>query len=108
MINNSLDTKCVWRIFFLFCKVLVFCGSLLYNFIGDNMKKVFFLVLMIILVTGCSFKDLFVRENKKIEYLSGKHNIEMKVKDYGIIELELDADTAPITVTNFMPTNHTT
>ena len=26
----------------------------------------------------------------------------MKVKDYGIIKLELDADTAPITVTNFI------
>ena len=26
----------------------------------------------------------------------------MKIKDYGIINLELDADTAPITVTNFI------
>lgn len=57
---------------------------------------------MVVLVTGCSLKNMFVRENKAIEYLSGKHNIEIKVKDYGIIKVELDADTAPITVTNFI------
>lgn len=39
-------------------------------------------------------------ENK--EYLSGKHNVEIEVKDLGVISLELDADIAPITVTNFI------
>jgi len=34
--------------------------------------------------------------------LKGKHNIEISFKDYGIMKLELDADTAPITVTNFI------
>lgn len=34
--------------------------------------------------------------------LSGKHNVEIVVKDYGTIRLELDADVAPITVTNFI------
>lgn len=34
--------------------------------------------------------------------LSGKYNAEIKVKDYGTIKLELDADTAPRTVTNFV------
>ena len=34
--------------------------------------------------------------------LSGKHHAEIKVKDMGVIKLELDADTAPITVTNFV------
>ena len=34
--------------------------------------------------------------------LKGKHNIEISIKDYGKIKLELDADTAPITVTNFI------
>ena len=33
---------------------------------------------------------------------SGKHHVEIKVKDYGVIRLELDADMAPITVTNFL------
>lgn len=34
--------------------------------------------------------------------LSGKHYVEIVVKDYGSIKLELDADVAPITVTNFI------
>ena len=34
--------------------------------------------------------------------LSGKHYAVITVKDYGEISLELDADTAPITVTNFV------
>lgn len=33
--------------------------------------------------------------------LSGKHHVKITVKDYGTIEVELDADQAPITVTNF-------
>lgn len=36
------------------------------------------------------------------ETLTGKINVEMDVQDYGVIKLELDADTAPITVTNFV------
>ena len=40
--------------------------------------------------------------NNKDNLLSGKHYVEMTVKDYGDIILELDADTAPITVTNFI------
>lgn len=34
--------------------------------------------------------------------LSGKHHAEINIKDYGTIEVELDADTAPISVTNFV------
>lgn len=34
--------------------------------------------------------------------LSGKHHVEMTIKDYGTITLELDADQAPLTVTNFV------
>lgn len=34
--------------------------------------------------------------------LSGKINAAIDIKDYGKISLELDADTAPITVTNFV------
>lgn len=36
------------------------------------------------------------------ETLSGIHHAEIEIKDYGIISLELDADTAPISVTNFV------
>lgn len=36
------------------------------------------------------------------ELLSGLHHAEIQVKDYGTIAVELDADAAPITVTNFV------
>lgn len=32
----------------------------------------------------------------------GMHNIEITIKDYGTVKLELDGDTAPITVANFI------
>ena len=34
--------------------------------------------------------------------LSGKHHVAIEVNSYGTIEAELDADTAPVTVTNFI------
>lgn len=36
------------------------------------------------------------------ELLKGTHHAELTIKDYGTIEMELDADTAPVTVTNFV------
>lgn len=38
----------------------------------------------------------------KEELLTGLHHITIDVQDYGTITLELDADEAPISVTNFM------
>lgn len=67
------------------------------------MKRIFKLIIIscfIILITGC--KDIFTKENKVINYLSGKYNVEMSIKNYGKVYIELDADKAPITVTNFM------
>ena len=34
--------------------------------------------------------------------LSGKHNVEIEIENYGTIALTLDADLAPVTVTNFL------
>lgn len=34
-------------------------------------------------------------------FSSGTHHAEIKVQDYGTIKVELDADTAPLTVANF-------
>ena len=34
--------------------------------------------------------------------LTGIHHADISIRDYGDIEVELDADTAPITVTNFV------
>lgn len=36
------------------------------------------------------------------DLLSGLHHVEIEIADYGTIALELDADTAPISVTNFV------
>ncbi len=36
------------------------------------------------------------------ELLSGKHYVNIIIKDHGTIKVELDADAAPITVTNFV------
>lgn len=35
------------------------------------------------------------------DYSSGTHHAEITIKNYGTLKLELDADTAPITVANF-------
>lgn len=67
------------------------------------MKRLFKLIIVscfIILITGC--KDIFTKENEVINYLSGKYNVEMSIKNYGKVYIELNADKAPITVTNFM------
>lgn len=42
------------------------------------------------------------QESGQDELLSGKHHIRINMKDLGTIEVELDADQAPITVTNFV------
>ena len=61
-------------------------------------KKILFVTLLVLLLTGCSL----TYENIHPTYLEGKHYVEMKIKNYGTLEMELDADVAPITVTNFM------
>ena len=59
------------------------------------MKKLIIIILGIFLfTTGCTNDDK--------NYLSGKVNVEIDIVDYGVIALELDADVAPITVTNFV------
>lgn len=65
------------------------------------MKKkiaVFLTMIGIIFFAGGCGND----KNGDEELLSGKYNVEMKIKDMGSIKLELDADSAPITVTNFI------
>jgi len=59
------------------------------------MKKIGLLLILILFsisLVGCESDGM----------LKGKHYVEITVKDYGKIKLELDADVAPITVTNFI------
>ena len=41
------------------------------------------------------------KEEENNMYKTGKHHAKIEIKNYGTIELELDADIAPITVSNF-------
>ncbi|MDE6312467.1 MAG: peptidylprolyl isomerase [Lachnospiraceae bacterium] len=41
-------------------------------------------------------------DNDSADTLTGKVHAEIDIQDYGVIQLELDADTAPITVNNFV------
>lgn len=64
------------------------------------MKKLKSLVIMftlLVLLAGCGKE-----KEDKMENVSGTVNVTIDVKDYGKIKLELDGDTAPITVTNFV------
>lgn len=63
------------------------------------MKKLVAVLLSVIccmsLLTSCSSQS-------NITYMTGLHHVEIEVAKYGTIKVELDADKAPITVTNFI------
>lgn len=47
-------------------------------------------------------EDTKAASEEDTELLTGLHHVTIDVQDYGTISLELDADTAPISVTNFI------
>ena len=63
--------------------------------------KVFFVLLTVVSLAGCSSSKT-TGKTKKTKTLKGNYQVEIKIKDYGTIYAEIDADTAPITVTNFV------
>ena len=67
----------------------------------DKKTIIIFSLIFILLLGGLI---VIKKANKKEDgnYMTGKVNVLIKVKEYGDIKLELDADTAPITVTNFV------
>ncbi|MEE0442009.1 MAG: peptidylprolyl isomerase [Thomasclavelia sp.] len=67
------------------------------------MKKLFkfgMVMLLAISLVGCDGDN--DSKDKKDDLLSGNHHAVIDVKDYGVIKVELNADEAPITVTNFV------
>ena len=81
------------------------------------MKRLISIILMAALLslclTGCgdtrenadkkeSFAEKKDADTSNSQYLTGKHHAEIVIAEYGKLELELDADVAPITVTNFV------
>lgn len=67
-----------------------------------NKFGIIIIVIIVVLLLGFLVINNKTKKSKDDNMLSGKYNIEIVVKDYGNIKLELDADTAPITVTNFI------
>lgn len=67
------------------------------------MKRIIRILTIIVgtvfIITGCGKKEASIGEK---EYLSGEYNIEIEIEEYGTIKGTLDADNAPITVTNFV------
>ena len=76
------------------------------------LRRIFPIILLTamsaVIFTGCKgSKDESINNRETTagdttQYLSGKVNIEIQVASYGTIEATLDADVAPITVTNFV------
>ena len=71
------------------------------------MKKlglVFMLLLTIGMLSGCGKKEEEAESTVEVpkNLLSGTFEAVIEVENYGTIKVELDADTAPITVTNFV------
>ena len=72
-----------------------------------KISKIILLVLVFVLgfvLVKTTFSNNAVKTNneKDVELMSGLHHVVISVKDLGDIKLELDADMAPITVTNFL------
>lgn len=66
------------------------------------MKRIIGIICAFVLcmtAAGCAKEQTPQQES---ENLTGLHHAQIEVEGYGVIELELDADTAPITVANFM------
>ena len=57
-----------------------------------------FIVLLLFVIPNSQSKT----QEKEEKYMTGIHHVLLTVKDLGEITIELDADTAPITVTNFI------
>ena len=61
--------------------------------------------IVIVVLFSTYFGGVGINNNdkeKETKLMNGKHYVLMTVKEYGDIKLELDADMAPITVTNFI------
>jgi len=67
-----------------------------------NKKALIIFIIIFILLIGILVIYKKNKNNGDDNMITGKVNVAIKVKNYGEIKLELDADTAPITVTNFV------
>lgn len=70
------------------------------------MKKISLLTTIVLstllIFTGCGQKSATEEKEERPDRTGELHHVEMVVKDYGTMELELDPSAAPDTVDNFM------
>ena len=59
-------------------------------------------VLAVLLAAGVIALASGTKTAEPADLLTGKHYVQIDIANYGMITAELDADAAPITVTNFM------
>ena len=63
-----------------------------------KLKYILSILLVVVLLTGCEFGT--VRHKEDVS--KGMHHVIIEVEKYGTMEVELDANEAPITVRNFI------
>ncbi len=70
------------------------------------MKKLLCSVLCLVMIcvgfSACGDSQTPENNGNSINSSSGTHHVEMVIKDYGTVKIELNADEAPITVENFI------
>ena len=67
-----------------------------------NIAGILILIFVLVAAVIVLFAVRGKKESTEAIDTAGKHHIEIQVKDYGTIKAELDGDTAPITVANFL------
>lgn len=72
------------------------------NDMKDNMGWIIAGIIVLVIIISCILSSKKKNDIDEVELMSGKHNVVINVKNYGSIYLEIDADIAPITVTNFI------
>ena len=72
---------------------------------GGNMKKIIQMICLVcmipLLIGGCARPEASAGAEEPAE-MTGIHHAEIQIRDYGTIKVELDGDTAPVSVGNFM------
>ncbi len=72
---------------------------------NNSKKTIIIITVFVFIIALVLLLNLIIGKNNDNEdktYLSGKYQVEIDVTDYGKITVQLDADVAPITVTNFI------
>jgi len=81
---------------------ILLSGKIIISEKGENSMKIKKTVYLLILSCIAVFIFTACGKSRNPSKLSGLHHVEINVKDYGTISVELDAGNAPITVTNFL------